>query len=111
MNKEFSALCTPAKIYFVIAVISAIIMLFNGISFVAVFFKLFFAFIWTFLLGFLCKKGFTTISWFLVLLPYIVLLLAMFKIANITQHKSIMKTLQLQGAYGQEPFVRRHTRK
>jgi len=108
MNKEFSSLCTPAKIYFAIAVIASIIMLFNGISFVAIFLKLFFAFIWTFILGFLCKKGFTAISWFLVLLPYIVLLLAMFKIANITQHKDIMKTLQLQGVYGQEGFGRNY---
>jgi hypothetical protein len=29
----------------------------------------------------------------------------MFKIANITQHKALMRTLQLQGAYGQEAMT------
>ena len=31
----------------------------------------------------------------------------MFKIAEITQHKNIMKALRLQGAYGKEPFDQR----
>jgi len=105
MDKNFSKLCTPAKIYFGIAVIAIIFALFNGVSLMLVFTKLLFAFIWTFVLGWLCDKGYSSISWFLVLLPYIVIGLAMFKIANITQHKSIMRTLQLQGAYGQEAMT------
>jgi hypothetical protein len=103
MNKEFSKLCTPAKIYFVIAVIASIIMLFKGVSILGVFAKLIFAFIWTFVLGWLCKKGFTMVSWVLVLLHYIILLLAMFKIYHTSEdQKQILRTLQLQGAYGQE---------
>jgi len=105
MNKEFSKLCTPAKIYFAIAVIASIFMLFNGVSFIAVFIKLIFAFIWTFVLGWLCKKGFTSISWFLVLLPYIILLLASLRIYNVSEdQKQIMRNLKLQGAFGQEGF-------
>ena len=107
MDKKFSKLCTPAKIYFAIAVIAAIIALFNGASIMFAFMKLVFAFIWTFLLGWLCSKGYTTISWFLVLLPYIVIVLAMFKIAQINQHKDIMRALKLQGAFGQEGMVPR----
>ena len=103
MNKEFSKLCTPAKIYFAIAVIASIVMLFKGVSFLAVFVKMIFAFIWTFVLGWLCNKGFKSISWFLVLLPYIILVLAMFKIYHVSEdQKQILKNLQLQGAYGQE---------
>ena len=109
MNKEFSKLCTPAKIYFAIAVIASIIMLFNGISFIAVFIKLIFAFIWSFVLGWLCKKGFTSVSWFLVLLPYIIIILASLKIYHTTQEqKQILRTLQLQGAYGQEAMTMAH---
>lgn len=104
MDKQFSKLCTPAKIYFGIAVIATIIALFNGASFVLAFSKIFFAFIWTFILGWLCDKGYTSISWFLVLLPYIVIGLAMLKIAEITQHKGIMRLLKLQGAYGKDAF-------
>ena len=105
MDKNFSKLCTPAKIYFAIAVIAAIIALFNGASIMVAFMNLVFGFIWTFLLGWLCSKGYTNISWFLVLLPYIVIVLAMFGIAQITQHKGIMKAVKLQGAYGQEPMT------
>jgi hypothetical protein len=104
MEKDFSKLCTPAKIYFAIAVISTIIALFYGVGFMAAFMKIVFAFIWTYALGWLCNKGYSLISWFLVLLPYIVIGLAMFKIAEITQHKAIMKAVQLQGAYGKEPM-------
>jgi hypothetical protein len=105
MDKDFSKLCTPAKIYFGIAVIATIIALFNGVSFMLAFSKIFFAFIWTFVLGWLCDKGYSSISWFLVLLPYIVIVLAMFRIAHITEHRSVMRTLQLQGAYGQEAMT------
>ena len=105
---EFSKFCTPAKIYFAIAVLASIFMLFNGVSFMTVFIRLIFAFIWTFVLGWLCKKGFTSISWFLVLLPYIILLLASLRIYHVSEdQKQIMRSLQLQGAYGQEAMANR----
>jgi len=104
--KDFAKLCTPAKIYFAIAVIAVVIGLFNGLSVMYAFWKLLFAFIWTFILGWLCKKGFTSISWFLVLLPYIIILLAMLNIYRVTnQQRQLMRTLQLQGAYGQEAMT------
>ena len=105
MEKSFSKLCTPAKIYFGIAVIATIIALFNGVSFMMAFMKIFFAFIWTFVLGWLCDKGYSSISWFLVLLPYILIGLAMFKIVHTAQYKDIMRALKLQGAYGQEGLL------
>jgi len=105
MNKEFSKLCTPAKIYFVIAVLACIFALISGVKVVAVFFKLVFAFIWTFILAWLCDKGYKGISWFLVLLPYIIIALAAFGIYHVTkEQRQMMNTVQLQGAYGQESF-------
>jgi len=105
MRKEFSELCTPAKIYFAIAVIASIFALFNGVTLMMVFMKLLFAFVWTFLLGWLCKKGFKTLSWFLVLLPYIIIALAMFGLYQVThEQRQMMRSIQLQGAYGQEAF-------
>jgi hypothetical protein len=105
MNKMFSKLCTPAKIYFAIAVIASIFALFNGIALVSVIMKLVFAFIWTFILGWLCKKGFHALSWFLVLLPYIIIVLAMFQIYNVSHsQRGFLRMLRLQGAYGQEAF-------
>lgn len=104
--KEFRHLCTPAKIYFAIAVISTILALFNGVSVMYAFWKIVFAFGWTFILGWLCDKGYHTLSWVLVLLPYIIILLAMFNIYHISyEQRQLMRGLQLQGPYGQEAFT------
>ena len=80
MTDEFRKLCTPAKIYFVLAVLACLMALYNRVSFSAVFVKLIFAFIWTYALSWLCSKGFKNVAWFLVLLPYLLLLLVAFKI-------------------------------
>ena len=107
MRKEFSELCTPAKIYFAIAVIASIIALFNGVHLMAVFMKLVFAFVWTYLLGMLCRKGLKTLAWFLVALPYIIIALAMFGLYQVThEQRQMMRSIQLQGAYGQEAFTK-----
>lgn len=98
----FSKLCTPAKIYLGIGVVAAIFALYRGVSFGAILMKLLFAFLWTYILGWLCKKGYSSISWFLVLLPYIVIALAALRIARINQHKAIFRQIGLQGAYGEE---------
>jgi len=104
--KDFSKLCTPAKIYFAIAVIATIFALFNGATLMFAFMKLVFAFIWTFILGWLCDKGYSSISWFLVLLPYIIMALAMFNIYHVTyEHRQMMRSVGLQGAYGQEAMT------
>jgi hypothetical protein len=104
--KDFSKLCTPAKIYFAIAVIATIFALFSGASLMFAFWKLVFAFVWTFVLSWLCDKGYKTLSWFLVLLPYIILLLAMFNLYHVTaSQRQFMRSVQLQGAYGQEAMT------
>jgi len=104
--KNFSKLCTPARIYFAIAVIATITGLFMGLTLMGAFMKLLFAFIWTYVLGFLCDKGYTSISWFLVLLPYILIVLAMLNIYRVThEQRQMMRAIKLQGAYGQEPMT------
>jgi hypothetical protein len=78
MNTDFNKLCTPARLYFAFSVLSCIILLFNRISVLAVFTKLIFAFLWAFILGWLCSKGYESLSWFLVLLPFVMMLLVAF---------------------------------
>ena len=77
MNIDFNKLCTPAKIYFALTVFSCIILIFNQVSILVIASKLLFAFLWTLVLGFLCKKGYKSISWFLVLFPFIMLSLSL----------------------------------
>jgi hypothetical protein len=90
MNKSFEELCTPAKLYFVLAVISCIAALINGVKFMNVVVNLIIAFIWTAILSWICGKGFTGVSWFLVLIPYIIMLLVFFNLMKGVSHSQVM---------------------
>jgi hypothetical protein len=106
MNTDFSKLCTPAKLYFAIAVLACVIALFSGVGILAVFIKLIFAFIWTYILSWLCKKGYQSFSWFLVLLPYIIILLGVIGVMTLTKsQRNLLNAIQLQGVFGQENFT------
>ncbi len=88
--KRFEELCSPAKLYFVLAVIACIIALFNGVKMMAVTINLIIAFLWTAALSWICGKGFSNISWFLVLLPYALMLLVFFKLARDITNSQVM---------------------
>ena len=99
MFKNYSQLCTPARVYFTIAVIICLIGLLRGISVMHVIYKLIFALLWTYILAWLCDKGLKTLSWFLVALPYIIMVLAMFKIYELTSsQKQLLSASHIQGA-------------
>jgi hypothetical protein len=66
-------LCTPALVYFVIGVISLVIAFFQRFLLSSLLIKGFFILVWTWLLNLLCQKGYKTISWILVILPYIMM--------------------------------------
>ena len=74
MLDRYKTFCTPAKIYLTIAVIVSFIQLFSVPVFI-IFINFLFAIFWTYILGWLCNKGFSSVSWFLVLLPYVVMLM------------------------------------
>ncbi len=96
LNK-LTGLCPPATLYLVISVLSFLGILFQNCDFSdkyaigdmmiispchnAWFFvgKAIYIAIWTWLLNLLCSKGYTIVSWFLVLLPFI----AMFMILGL----------------------------
>ena len=103
--KDFTKLCTPARLYFAIAVIATIVSLFSGATMMHAFWQIFFAFIWTFILGWLCDNKYTSISWFLVLLPYLLILLAMLNIYHSEDPRRLMRAVKLQGAYGREAYA------
>ena len=74
-SKKFQELCTPAKIYFVIALVGCFMLVLNRVSVSITLSKLMFALIWTYILSWLCGKGYKSVSWFLVLFPYVMILL------------------------------------
>uniref|UniRef100_A0A6C0JFF3 Uncharacterized protein n=1 Tax=viral metagenome TaxID=1070528 RepID=A0A6C0JFF3_9ZZZZ len=85
-SKEFEKLCTPAKLYFALAILSILLGLFSGFHIMAVLGKLIFAVIYTFILGWLCSKGWKSLAWFLVLLPYVLILLMFFGLLTLTKN-------------------------
>ena len=96
MNKEFDKLCTPAKLYFVIAVISIFLALFNRFNLIAVAINLLFALVWTLILSCLCDKGFSYLAWFLVLFPYFLILLVFLGLYGHVEHMTMPNTQRKQ---------------
>jgi len=87
---SFNELCSPAKLYFVLSVIACIAALVNGLKIIQVAINLIIAFAWTAVLSWICGKGFTGVSWFLVLVPYIVMLLVFFRLMKDISSSQVM---------------------
>tara|TARA_Y100001970_G_scaffold292857_1_gene436187 strand:- start:1730 stop:2071 length:342 start_codon:yes stop_codon:yes gene_type:complete len=88
--KDFRNLCTPAFFYLALSVILFVAMAFQNFgntnkyclgqyecyipnTFVIFVFKAIYILFWTFILNSLCKAGYKEVSWFIVLLPIILL--------------------------------------
>ena len=87
-------LCTPAALYFIISMLSLIIVLFQNLGntnsyhignfscrvpntiFVFIIQFIYIVF-WTYILNLICKDGHVGVSWLLVLLPWILLFVIM----------------------------------
>ena len=90
---SFNELCSPAKLYFVLSVIACIAALVNGLKIMQVAINLIIAFAWTAVLSWICGKGFTGVSWFLVLVPYIIMLLVFFKLMKDISSSQVMMVI------------------
>jgi hypothetical protein len=92
--KTLKELCTPAMLYLVISMVALVIVLMQNLgntnsyhvgSFscrvpnTAVVFivKLIYVLFWTYVLNLICKDGHTSLSWLLVLLPWLLLFVMM----------------------------------
>jgi len=80
--KSIESLCSPALLYFVLSVIAFLSML-GKVSMMTLLVKAFFILLWTWFLNYLCKKGHSGISWFLVLFPFILMLMIFFLAADV----------------------------
>jgi hypothetical protein len=103
--KTLKELCTPALLYFIISIISLVVLLFQNLgdnnsynvgtyscqvpnTAVLFVFKLVYILFWTYVLNLICKDGHSTISWLLVLFPFILLfiIIGIFMLMNIHVH-------------------------
>ena len=86
IQKRYDSLCLPSKIYTTLAFVGLLFSLlmmfklsaFTLMSFLGVFLRIVFYLFWTWVLDSLCKKGYTTASWILLALPYILVILYSF---------------------------------
>ncbi len=67
-----SSYCTPAQVYLVFAVILFVISSIKvKPTLVSVIIHSLYIIFWTVLLNYICSKGYTGVSWFLLFLPFI----------------------------------------
>ena len=65
-------LCSPALLYLLLSIIPVTVLIFYNVGISVFLVEIFFVALWTIILNFLCKKGFSIVSWILVLLPIFV---------------------------------------
>ncbi len=70
---DFLSDCTPARLYAILAIFSIVGTVFSGIPLFQILGSVIGSAIWVWLLNWLCSKGFTWLSWFLVVFPFIIL--------------------------------------
>lgn len=71
VKKFVEGLCTPAKLYFFLHLVSIIATFVGFFSLTNAIVALISTFVWSFILNKICQAGLTPISWFLVLVPII----------------------------------------
>jgi hypothetical protein len=66
--------CTPAQVYLVFSIILLIVSSFQvKPSILSVVIHSLFIIFWTLLLNFICSQGYTGVSWFILLFPFIII--------------------------------------
>ena len=100
MLEILKGLCTPAKVYLAIAFIVSVGALINGVEISVILVKTLFACLWTYILNLMCKKGFKTGAWIIVLLPYVFIILAILKLFYLTnEQKKIIRDYGIEISY------------
>ena len=74
----FKKTCSPAQLYFVLGLIAILVSLKINVHINSIIINSCLLLLWTYLLNVFCKWGWSGLSWFLVLFPYIILLLTIF---------------------------------
>lgn len=92
--RRMKDLCPPALLYFIISMIGVVMLIFQNIgnrnhyslgkfscrvpnTMIIFIFKIIYILFWTWILNLICKDGYTSISWLLVLFPFILMFVIM----------------------------------
>lgn len=66
-------ICTPVYVYLFISIVSFLMMIGMNMSGSSILVFVLKVLIWSFILNLICKSGYVNVSWFLVLLPFILM--------------------------------------
>lgn len=66
-------LCTPALVYFAISIVAILVMLFTRVSATTIMSNILTCLLWTWFLNFICDRVSDSVSWGLVVFPYLVM--------------------------------------
>ncbi len=103
------SLCSPALLYLIIAIIAIISMIMSKVDMQTIAMKSLFVIIYTWFLNFLCSKGHEGISWFLVILPFVVMALAIIAVSNIIGGKLAQQKEMYANATAHHMMKRHHS--
>ena len=67
------ALCNPAMLYLILSIITILMGISAQVQVSVFVVKIIWMVVWVYILNLLCSKGYTTVSWILVLLPFILI--------------------------------------
>ena len=70
-------LCNPALLYFILAVMTILGLIIQKTSATVIIGKIIGVLLWTWFLNYVCGKGFTNVSWGLVIAPYAIIFIAL----------------------------------
>jgi predicted PurR-regulated permease PerM len=82
----------PAKVYLVLSLLGMAFTLFAGYSFFVFAINIVFTFLWAWVLNWLCNKGYSSISWLLVLLPFFLFMLSYLFMFSVTLYNNSKTT-------------------
>ena len=69
---DFSKLCTPAYIYFIVSIIYLLIKNITNFNFNSLIINIAIIMLWSYLLNFLCGMGYTIIAWLIIIFPFFI---------------------------------------
>ena len=71
---QLSKLCTPAMLYLIFSAITIIYGVMQNFKPMTLVVNVLFVALWTWILNWLCSKGYSIISWVLVVLPFFLIM-------------------------------------
>ena len=74
LTETWNNLCTPAQLYFIITAIGFLFTAWGfpkALNMSSIMYQMLITLIWTYLLGWICTKGWSGLSWFLVIAPFV----------------------------------------